>query len=387
MRHLRVLCVAAVYVFLCTDLAIAASASASPAPAAATPTAPDSLEQLVRGLLAPASVQVSGEWFIAYENGKEAGTQYSNFFINRGYINVRKQLLPWLSGRITPDISVDRDGDGEGDLELRLKYCYVRADLPDLAFITTPAVEFGLIERPWLGFEQKVNRYRVLGNMFLEREDILNSADFGAVIEGTFGGEMDKEYRSTVNSSWAGRYGSYSIGFFNGGGYHAIERNNNKALEGRISLRPLPGIISGLQITYAGTYAKGNTTLSPDWTMHVGYASYEHKHCVLTATWFQGEGDQRGRAVDENNVAIPQEGYSAFGELRLGDLPFNLFGRYDHFTVDPDAVVSLVTTRVIAGAAYRLDRQSMLVVDYELDRDDNDVTLLSTVKFSVLYKF
>jgi hypothetical protein len=350
-------------------------------------SSPDSLKPLIERMLEQVSVEVSGEWFIAYENGEDAGVQYSNFFINRGYINVRKQFLPWLSGRITPDISVDREGDGEGDLELRLKYCYARAELPEWSVFTQPAIEFGLIERPWLGFEQKVNRYRVQGNMFLERENILNSADFGTAIEGNFGGRMDKEYRSDVGSSWDGLYGSYSIGFFNGGGYHAIERNHNKSLEGRVTVRPLPWLASGLQLTYAGTFSKGNTPDAPDWNMHVGYLTYQHRHFVLAGTWFRGEGSSNGKAVDANGIAMPLKGYSVFGDIVLGALPLNFFGRYDIYTENPDADADVTTCRIIVGTAWRLDKKSMIVVDYELDRAENEVTLLSVFKLSVLLKF
>ncbi|MBR9977120.1 MAG: hypothetical protein KFH87_03445 [Bacteroidetes bacterium] len=385
MRRITFLCVVAISVFIALPVTTVQSAPASDT--VRTQSNPDSLNPLLEAILARAGATVSGEWFIAYENGFELGTPSSNFFINRGYINVRKQLLPWLSGRITPDISVDRQGDGEGDLELRLKYCFVRADLPALPLISAPAIVFGLAERPWLGFEQKVNRYRVQGNMYVEREGIQTSADFGVSFEGLIGGEMDEHYKRDVASSWAGRYGSYVIGFYNGGGYHAIEWNHNKTIEGRLTLRPLPFILPGLQCTYSGAWGKGNTEEMPDWRMNIAYLSYEHSIGVLTATYLSGSGDSFGRMLDASGTAMPHEGYSVFGEVRLGFLPVNMFGRYDMFTSNPGEVNERDGDRLIVGAGYRIAPRNMLLLDYELDRRYNDVGLRTILKLSMLYRF
>jgi hypothetical protein len=385
MRRITFLCVVAISAFIALP---ATNVQSTPFDAdIAYRSEADSLKSLLQGIFDRSGAVVSGEWFIAYENGFELGRPSSNFFINRGYINVRKQLLPWLSGRITPDISVDREGDGEGDLELRLKYCFVRAELPALPLTSAPAIVFGLAPRPWLGFEQQVNRYRVQGNMYIERERILNSADFGVSFQGLLGGEMDEHYQRNVASSWAGRYGSYVIGFYNGGGYHAIEWNHNKTIEGRLTLRPLPDILPGLQCTYSGGWGKGNTGEMPDWRMNIAYLSYEHRLGVLAATWLSGTGDSFGRMLDAAGTAMPHEGYSLFGELRLPFLPVNLFGRYDSFSVNPGESFAGESDRVIVGAGYRIAPKNMLVLDYELDRGDNDVELRSMLKITMLYRF
>lgn len=56
----------------------------------------------------------------------------------------------------------------------------------------------------------------------------------------------------------------------NGGGYHAVEVNENKSVEPRLSLRPFGDILPGLQTHYVGAYGKGNTTYSPDWILNGG---------------------------------------------------------------------------------------------------------------------
>ncbi|MBN1447817.1 MAG: hypothetical protein JXA28_07785 [Bacteroidetes bacterium] len=357
--------------------------------ASALPDPPDkdSLRMIIQEFLDPYGVEVSGHFFIAFEMGDDNGEAFSDFFINRGYINVKKEFLPGVFGRITPDISVDREGDGEGDLEMRLKYCYVGADLPDWSIFTQPSVEFGLVERPWLGFEQKVNTYRVQGYMFLESNGILNSSDFGACVMTLFGGEMPQSYTHEVNSNWPGRYGSLAVGIFNGGGYHAIEQNINKTLETRASLRPLPGLIPGLQFTYAGVIGKGNRSAPVDWNMHVGFISFEHRYLVFTGTYFSGTGDFKGSAVDEQGIPIDQEGFSVFTELRLPKVPLSLIARFDRMRDMPEFGRKKRTDRIIAGLAYRYAKKSKVLIDYETAKDQNGTILLDAAKFSVEYAF
>jgi len=45
--------------------------------------------------------------------------------VKRGYITFQKKLYNYLSGRLTPDLTIDKESDGEGALEMRLKYCYI----------------------------------------------------------------------------------------------------------------------------------------------------------------------------------------------------------------------------------------------------------------------
>ena len=146
--------------------------------------------------------KVSGQWFISYSSGKEDNTPSNSFAIKRGYIVIEKKLTDRISGRITPDISVDREGDGEGDLEMRLKYCYIDYKFDNIGFLTDPHVEFGLVHRPWISFEEHINNYRMQGTVYLERNDIFNSGDFGFTYAALLGGEMTKTIKngSTANS-------------------------------------------------------------------------------------------------------------------------------------------------------------------------------------------
>jgi len=327
---------------------------------------------------------IGGQWFMTYQSGKNHGRRESRFIINRGYINIKKRLTGRISGRITPDISVDREGDGEGDLEMRLKYCYLAVDIADLAFLNEPFVEFGLAHRPWLDFEQNINRYRVRGKMYLDRYKVTNSADFGVTFFALLGEKTDIP---GVKGKYAGRYGSLAVGVYNGGGYHAIEQNNNKTVEARLSVRPLPDILPGLQVSYHGVRGKGNASFSPDWSLDMGCLTMEQRRFAATATLYAGTGNYLGDLLDGAGGAADLGGYSLFGELRFAERKYALFGRFDSFD-DSESTGSDDLRRIIAGAAYRIQGETKIVAGYEIStRDDWAGAPEKMAQLSVEYNF
>lgn len=303
-------------------------------------------------------------WYISYQNGETGNTSdgdgYSRFTVKRGYINIEKEFTPWFSARVTPDVNqMTDDGNFDGSYTVRLKYLYGKFKFPDFAFFTKPYIEAGIVHMPWLDYEEHVNFYRCQDTMFLERNETFNSADIGLTFVSLFGGEMDNEYQEKVSHYYPGRYGSMTIGVYNGGGYHASEKNENKVIEGRLTLRPLPDIIPGLQLSYLGITGKGNKETDPDWRVNLGFASFEHEYVVLTGQYYDGKGNQKGN--DEND----KDGYSFFAELKPHK-KFSIIGRYDYF--DPnDNVKDDENRRYIVGIAYHLYKQhkNMFVLDYD----------------------
>ncbi len=312
-------------------------------------------------------------WYLSYQNGEtgdtDNGTGYSQFAIKRGYFRVTKEFFPWFAAHMTFDVTTVKDPEDEpedkpnnldGSIAVRIKYAYGKFNLPDFAFFTKPYFEVGVVHMPWLDFEEHVNWYRCQDTMFMERNGLYNSADIGVTFTSLFGGEMPKEYQETVNSHYAGRYGSMSAGIYNGGGYHASEKNQNKAIEGRLTIRPLPDIVPGLQLSYFGITGKGNKDTEPDWTVNNGFASFEHKYVVLTGQYYWGKGNQKGD--DENE----RDGYSFFAELKPHK-KLSIIGRYDFFDPDTDSDTDKENKRYIVGAAYHLDKQhkNMVLLDYD----------------------
>jgi len=309
-------------------------------------------------------------WYLSFQDGEENnGTDFSRFAIKRGYLTVQKEFMPWLSARMTTDITQVKDeakdtkgkvfSNYDGSIAVRIKYAYGQFNLPDVAFLTKPNIEVGVVHMPWLDYEEHINFYRCQDTMFIERNNTFNSADIGVTFAALLGGVMPEEYQKSVSKDYPGRYGSMSFGIYNGGGYTAAEKNENKVLEGRITIRPLPDIIPSLQFSYFRTTGKGNKDTKPDWTTNLGFVSFEHEYVTLTGQYYWGKGNQKGD--DE----FDKKGYSFFTEIKPMK-QFSVIGRYDHFDPNKDAKDD-ENNRYIVGAAYMLDKphKNMILLDYD----------------------
>lgn len=307
---------------------------------------------------------VSTQIFLGYRYYEEGKDNFNEFAVKRGYITFKKSINKYISGRITPDITIDKEGDGMGDVEMRLKYCYMEFKSSSWEIFTEPSVLFGEVFTPWLEFEEKINEYRVQGAHYLDRVGATSSADFGVIATSLLGGKMDETYQKEVSKGYPGRYGSVAFGIFNGGGYHAIEQNSNKTIQWRLTLRPLPGQIPGLQLSYTGAHGKGNTNLNPNWDMHSAVVSFEHRYFNLTAQILKAKGDFEGIMADANGNSYSNGGHSLFGEIKMFNEKVSLFGRYDYHSVDK--VSNTVNTkRFIGGLAYHIYGRNKIVIDFD----------------------
>lgn len=311
------------------------------------------------------TVKVSGQWFFVYLTENDHEKSHDEFILRRGYLTTKKSLNENLSVRITQDVAVDRQGDGEGDVEIRLKYGYLKYKQKKLFFLTDAFIEFGVVHRPWIDFEQKINRYRVQGKMFLERQKISRSADYGLTLGASIGGKMDQDYINTVNKNYPGKYGSVSFGIYNGGGYEAIEKNKNKLFEGRLSIRPLPEMVAGFQMSLLGNYGKGNSSQSPKFISHAVMGSFENEGMVLTAMYYAGLGDIDGNAINADGDAIDQSGFSVFMEKQIIFNDLHLFARYDEFDSELTSA-NWTFRRYIGGMSYYFYKGSKILLDFDL---------------------
>jgi len=338
-------------------------------------------------------VTIGGVYYLHYQNGESSSQTYNKFKVSRAYLTVKKKILPFLSSRITMDISQD----DTGDIKVRAKYAYAHFKFQDMGFITNPNLELGLVHMPWLDFEEHINYYRMQGHMFMEESHLFNSADFGFTLGGYFGGELDDEYKKTVNKKYAGRFGSFAVGAYNGGGYHAKEKNENKTIESRLTVRPLPDIIPGAQISYFGIFGKGNqapdsTDENPDWMLTAIMFSYEHRYLTLTGQFIAGDGNQKGTFAETTSNANGDiltrtsnsiQGMSLFGEGKLGS-NWRVIGRFDSFDENTD-VDDDEHTRIIVGAGYDFGHHNILIADYQIidyaaSDIDNDTRLQVTMQ-------
>lgn len=321
-------------------------------------------------------VEMSGNWFVAYRDGV-AQTQAdqdalavnnheSAFVLKRSYITLKKDLDAVFSVRYTMDLTIDRDGEDAGNIETRLKYLYIKTKPKINSKVFTGLwIQVGMVHTPWLDYEQKINTYRVQDNMFIERNKIFNSADFGITINGNIGPKMDDAFLKKVKSPLTGKYLSYAFGLYNGGGYSGAEKNNNKLIAGRLSYRPFPLKIPELQISGYFNTGKGNSAESPDFNQILGFIAYTGQQLTLTAQTHKGEGDFRATYTDENNpgIALKNNGHSFFGEYKIKKSPFAIWGRHDYFNVND--VTDDITKRYIGGLTYKINNYLRMVLNVE----------------------
>lgn len=329
------------------------------------------IKDVFNALLGYRGLSISGQWFLGYQAGEENAQKFNEFLLKRGYLTFEKKFSAKFSGRITSDISVDQEGDGMGDVELRLKYCYLKYQLPELSLFSNPSIEFGLVHRPWLSLEQCINDYRVQGTMFLERNRIVNTADYGFMFSSNLGGELSEKFAERTDTNQSGKIGSMAVGIYNGGGYHAIEHNQNKTLESRFTLRPLYWFLPELAFSYTNAFGKGNTEAAPDWDLHAGFVSWEHRRIILTGMYFEGTGNYYGSLINENGVSLKQKGYSTFAEVKFFRNKISLIGRYDRVSND-QLKNNGYQERYITGIVYHFIDNCKMLVDYDFTKTNID---------------
>lgn len=317
-------------------------------------------------------VSFEGLYYLQYQSGTSEGQDFNMFKVGRAYLTAKKKLMPFLSSRIT----LDAHQDEFGDMKVRVKYAYAHFKWDDFGFITRPNLEAGIVHMPWLDFEEHLNYYRMQGKMFMERSGLFNSADFGVTFAGFLGGELDNDYKKRVNKKYAGRYGSFAVGVYNGGGYHAGEKNTNKMVETRLTVRPLPDPLPGLQVSYFGAFGEANVSPvndeTPAWMTQTVMLSYEHQYFVFTGQFLTGKGNQNGSYATLDTVTTPGvtsydahslQGFSLFSEGKLGS-NWRIIGAFDSFDPDTD-VDDNGLTRMIIGGGYDFGHHNVLLVDYE----------------------
>jgi hypothetical protein len=310
------------------------------------------------------SIDITGQWFLAYQNVYQAGEHSNQYILRRGYVTFGKKFNDLISVRFTQDITTDREGSDAGNIEMRLKYLYIRFSPLMIPGLANSYLDFGMVSRPWLDFEEKVDRYRLQGTMYTERVNLMNSADFGLTYTTLLGGRMDKEYVKRVKDAYPGRYGSLAVGVYNGGGYYALEKNNNKTLEGRLSLRPLHSLLPGLQMSYGIALGKGNIEVEPDWKLHQVALSYINPWFRTMFQYVTGEGNSGGTFIDESLVSSDIKGYSLFGELQFAR-HFSLIGRYDTFSIGAGTGWQ-DTERYIGGLCYHFLNGQKILLDVDV---------------------
>jgi hypothetical protein len=271
----------------------------------------------------------------------------SSFNIARAYINITGNLNHYLAFRITPDISRETSANSSlsGSQEYRLKYAYGQFNLDDW---TTRGswVRLGVQQTPYLDYTEGIYRYRFQGAIFPDREGYLSSSDAG------FSGHYN----------FPGNYGDLHAGFYNGENYNKAETNNQKAIQIRGTVRPLPlgGILKGLRVT--GFLNDDHFAAGDKRQRAIGQVTFESS--------FVNAGFDALRTKDRSAKAVAEldgTGWSAWATPKLAK-GWELLLRHDDFKPNK-SISGQKRKRNIAGVAYwfqGLQRvTSAMLLDYD----------------------
>jgi hypothetical protein len=266
--------------------------------------------------------------YVQYDAELENRQGFNAFDLTRGYVNINGQLSKNVRFRLTPDIRRATDSTLAGTLVFRVKYAFLELDNVKSA---RSWVRFGAHQTPWLDFEESINRYRVQGTMFSEREGLIpGSSDFGV------------GYFTPV-----GKYVDLQTGVYNGEGYAQTDVNKYKSAQARLTLRPFAGrgVANGFRLS--GFYNAGWYAANRPRNLGIVMGSFEHTNLVATLQYL--------KATENPNAVAPRDvdrnGVSGFVEIRQGPQGWAALARVDH--LDPDeSLASNSQRRVIAGGAY-----------------------------------
>lgn len=274
----------------------------------------------------------------------------SAFNVSRAYVNLTGTLNKRISFRVTPDVAREL-GSGSslnGSQTFRLKYAYAQLNLDE--WMTKGSfVRFGMQQTPYLDFVEQIYRYRFQGTNFVEREGYLSSADTGLTMRYVFS-----------------EYGDVHGGVYNGEGYSKAEANDQKALQIRATLRPLPKSPLGKGLRATVFYDGDHYVATARRERLIAQVSYEHARI--------NAGVDVLSTKDRTSSSKPQiegRGWSVFATPRLGN-GWELLLRHDHNR--PDRNSSVLRQRDITGVAYWMPNLKKVTAAVLLDRDALSVT-------------
>jgi len=278
-------------------------------------------------------VSVTGVIYTQYQYTDAPIAAKSTFDMTRAYVNVLGRFSNGITTRLTTDILPTGT-----NLAIRLKYAFA-AWTPTGSSLT---YKLGMIQTPWVDFEETLWDYRMQGTIAVDRNGAMTSADIGFGVDGRWNNEQ-------VNAQFA---------IVNGEGYAGGSGDFRKDVEARVSYRIQPtndnSRVGGLRLS--GYVGIGKVTGSgADRNRYLGMLSYRTTQYTVA-----------GEYVSVKNAAVTGSIISAFGTYHLSPpSKIALIARVDIF--DPNNnVANDGNTRIIAGASYQLSPNVRMLAD--LDR-------------------
>ncbi|NOR72970.1 MAG: hypothetical protein GQ467_03775, partial [Mariprofundaceae bacterium] len=251
--------------------------------------------------------------------------------LDRAYLTAKYQFDDVWSMRLTTDATVDTALSKQTNVYI--KYAYLRGKLSD-AF----AVDAGVIETPWIGYENKLNTHRYVYKSFTDFEKFDDSADAGLGVFGKLGDGLFQ----------------YALAGVNGGGYSKIAKTAAIDFNSRLGFYPIEGLTFDLQFRdgYKGTKKWDVATLAntpgTKYRLMQGMVTYGiGNNFRIAANYISQNADDKTTGLTTKST-----GYDAWGYYNFNS-DFGVFGQYDYLKDKKDATLAEVkVNRLTAGLEY-----------------------------------
>ena len=260
--------------------------------------------------------------FLQYDYELHERDGYNAFEVTRGYLDVTGRLSDRIKVRFTTNVRPTTDASLDANLTARLEYAYLEA-----AWTANRTFMFGMQPTPWLTFEESIDRYRVQGPMFVEREGLIpGPSDLGA-------GLVFKRKSIEVHG-----------GVYNGEGYGRAELDKYKSVQARGTVTVFANDTGTSRARLSGFYSYGWYAKDRPRNVGIVMASYESPHVVATAQYMS--------ATDNPFVVtdVERQGLSFFGEARMGKTGWAGLGRVDLFNPDAEREGDDMRRYIFGGA-------------------------------------
>jgi hypothetical protein len=278
----------------------------------------------------------------------------SAFNVSRAYVNVTGNISHLVAFRVTPDVfrETNSASAGSGSLVFRVKYAFAQINLDDWMPKGT-WVRFGIQQTPFIDYEEGIYRYRFQGTVFAEREGFLASSDAGV----------------SFHTAFPANCGDLHVGLYNGEGYSKAEANDQKAVQIRGTIRPLPmhAVLRGWRIT--GFYDADHYVAHAERRRAILETTFEHRYGNVGFDYLNAR--DRTSAAPVAKPDVKGIGWSVFVTPKFGK-GLEALVRYDHLRPDADNLLNGgngVKKRTIAGVSYWFPHQggvaSAILLDVE----------------------
>ncbi len=342
------------------------------------------------------------QWYPAVNQAGPGNDGFNSFDVTRTYLNFFYEPNGAITLRITPNIYRQVDvskaqpfgnnaaisSSSNGNLGFRLKYAYVDFNtlFSGSKMFGKDKLTAGQTTNPLIDWEEGLNGYRFV---YLTPWNYLS-------LSSTYDG-LKLHGPIMINGR---EYLDYDIGVFNTASFHAIESNDKKQVMARVTWYPFGTKVdrTGFGLTAFENY--GYNTQTPD-TRSIALnrmaliAFYQSpsksyqiageydlgRNAFSTGNLFSGSGpaDEFGLGPTPNATFdalakgllggdhTRQQGFSFFGNVKLGSSPFRVFGLFHYFqpNTNINGTNPLDFTRTVAGISYHFNKHFDIAVGDE----------------------